>query len=367
MSIYAFLLSRLLFGAPPAERGNVEIDADELFAARTLREWITGARTEYGRMFFLDSGAPFGAIAPFLSADDVVIAPEHDAPTHDRARILTYSGQFTDPGDELFVGHRGVELQDYLAAAFVEVVGPTAVRFFDQAGWTAFLDDAELARRTGVFPPPLIDPRVALADRDALIAPARSEPPRAVRVDQTGRISLGMQGIVLGDVNDTATALSRPVPPIAALGDVVAHEHVASDLRDAPWLPRYLHAIELVKMLALGNGVAKVAGFGWSVSEDGRAESVTPAADPFIVSTQDGVVLADVISRRRQLLTPLTADVVSIVQTSASLPTARDRLAALHGIDTHRAELLCRDALDRLGVHSGGPRDEVLVGAQVPQ
>lgn len=342
----------------------MEIHADELFAARTLREWITGARTQYERIFFLDAGAVLGALAPFLSADDVVIAHEHDAPTHDLARILTYSGAFAEPGDELFVGPRGVELQDYVAAAFVEMVGPTAVRFFDQAGWNAFMDDADLARRTGVFPSSLIDPRVALADRDALIATARTEPPRAIRVEQTGRITLGMQGIVLGDVSDAATALSRPVPPTAAFGAVVSPEDIALRLRDAPWVSRYLYAIELVKMLALDNGVAKVAGFGWSVSDDGHAESIAPATDPFMVSTEDGVVLADVISRRRQLLTPLTADVVSVLQTSASLPTARDRLAALHGIEACRAEALCRDAIDRLGVHTGSRRDEVLVGTQ---
>ncbi len=42
--------------------------------------------------------------------------------------------------------------RDYVAAAFVQIIGPTAVRFFDETSWRAFLDDAELARRTGVFP-----------------------------------------------------------------------------------------------------------------------------------------------------------------------------------------------------------------------
>lgn len=123
----------------------------ELFGARALREWITGEHTEHSRIFLLEGGADVSDLDDVAGHDDVVLLPAESAPYDGPAGTARYSGALREVGDELFFGERGVELQDYVAAAFVQIIGPTAVRFFDETSWRAFLDDAELARRTGVF------------------------------------------------------------------------------------------------------------------------------------------------------------------------------------------------------------------------
>nr|RZI35521.1 hypothetical protein BJQ95_02097 [Cryobacterium sp. SO1] len=266
---------------------------------------------------------------------------------------MTYTGQMLDAGDELFLNDRGVEVQDYLSAGFIEIVGPTAVRFFDDAGWRAFLDDADLARMTGVFPSSLIDPRVVLADRDMFAADRLTSLPHAFRLEADGTIGLGMQGIPLGNAGNWDAAVGNLVSKADALGGAVPPEVVHADLGTHPWLPRYLNATELIKMLQLDNGTAKIDGFGWSNFEDERADAAPLAADPFMLEASSGLVLADVTTRRRQLLTPLTAEIVSAIQSSSSMELARDRVSARRDIDEDAAARLCIDAIELLNVNLG--------------
>jgi cobalamin biosynthesis protein CobD/CbiB len=73
--------------------------------------------------------------------------------------------------------------------------------------------------------------------------------------------------------------------------------------------------------------------------------------------------MAHVSSRRRQLLTPLTAEVVSAIQSSSSLELARDRISARRDIDETAAARLCRDAIELLNVNLGRQKDAPLIGS----
>ncbi|WP_244632073.1 daptide biosynthesis RiPP recognition protein [Microbacterium sp. Se63.02b] len=178
--------------------------------ARALREWITGERRDYARVFLLEPGAATENVEGVAGPDDAVLLPVECGAYDGQGAAIRYSGILSDAGDELFIGDRGVELQDYVAAAFVQIVGPTAVSMVDETGWQAFLADADLARRTGVFPSALLDPRVLLADRSALTNPTELVTPSAIRVHRDGAIGLGIGGEVVGRVDDLPTLLATP-------------------------------------------------------------------------------------------------------------------------------------------------------------
>ncbi|MCK2037639.1 hypothetical protein KZC51_16035 [Microbacterium sp. SSW1-49] len=325
----------------------------ERVGARALREWIIGEPQTYTRVFLVESGANAAPIDEVAVEGDVVLLPDGSEPIRGAATAVHYSGALTEIGDELFLGDRGVELQDYVAAEFVQIIGPTAVCFPDAASWQAFLDDARLARRTGVFPSALLDPRVILAHRGALANPQRIATPSAIRVRADGRVSVGVRGEVIGSIDDLRSAITAPLPQIAAWAGAASITTIAADLADRDGVGRYLHATDLMKMLRLANGSARIGGFGWSPLDDGRADAEPLPADPFLLETPDGVVLADVTTLRRQLLSPLTATVVAAVQTSRSHEVATERVARRLGMTASAAGALCRDAVSALSIHVG--------------
>lgn len=329
----------------------------EIVGARALREWITGESKEISRVFFVERGAATAGIAEVTGRDDVVLLPEAGEPYDGPARVVRYSGGWGEVGDELFFGERAVELQDYVAATFVQIIGPTAVCFTNAAGWHAFLVDADIARDTGVFPSALIDPRVILAGRTALARPGELMTPTAIRVRSDGRVSVGVRGEIIGSVDDLPGLLTIPLPRVAALGGIAAREELTADLTCREWIERYLDATDLVKMLHLANGAAKLSGFGWSLVEDGHADAQPLTTDPFLLETSDGFLLADTRTLRRQLLSPVTARVIAVIQTSSAPEVATERVSRLLGTPLEGAIRLCLDAVGALDVHFGRRAD----------
>lgn len=338
-------------------QGDERAGGSELVGARALREWITGERNDYSRVFLVENGAAADRVVDIAGSDDAILLPAASAPHRGLASTVHYSGALGEVGDELFFGERGVELQDYVAAAFVQIVGPTAVCLFDASGWQSFLDDAELARRTGVFPSALIDPRVLLADRNALVQPSALETPSAIRVCMDGRVRVGMQGEIIGDVDELQTLLAVPVPRVAALGGIAPRQDLAAALTSREWIARYLKATDLMKMLRLANGAATISGFGWCLLDDGLADAEPRTTDPFLLETADGFVLADPGTLRRQRLSTMTATVVTAVQTASSFEIAAERVARQLGMPAAEANTLCLEAATLLDVHVGRRAD----------
>lgn len=337
---------------------SADVTTDRQVGARALREWITGERNEYARVFLVERGAATDALEDVIGERDAVLLPVDSSPLEARAAIVTYSGDLNAIGDELFLGDRGVELQDYVAAAFIQIVGPTVVCLVDGADWEAFFEDADIARRTGVFPSALIDPRVLLASRHAVEDPDAMHTPNALRIAADGRVSVGVRGDVIGNVDDLRSALDASLPRAVALGGVSAQSR--EDLAWRDWIGRYLRATDLMKMLRLTNGSAGISGFGWSVLDDGFADAEPLSADPFLLRTADGFVLADTETLRRRMLSPMTATVVDAVQTSSSVAVAADRVARQVGVTVPAASRLCDEAIAVLDVHCGQPSDVAL-------
>lgn len=329
------------------------MSGDEIIGARALREWITGERHHYSRVFFVDRDAPAHQVLAAAERRDAVFLPDGSEPCDTHAEVIRYGGGWDDIGDELFLGPHGVERQDYIAAAFVQIVGPIAVGFSDETSWRAFLDDAELARRTGVFPAALLDARVLLADRVALASPVALMRPSAVRVRSDGRVSAGMQGEVVGAVTELPSLLAAALPGAALVGGVMPRDRVLDDLRTRGWVGRYLTALELMRTLSLASTDAAIAGFGWTPFDDGLCDAEPRTADPLLLETGNGFLLADLTTRRRQLLSPDTARVVAVTQTSSDTESAAARVARQLEVPKSQALSLCLEAIDALGVHCG--------------
>ena len=329
------------------------VETGEVSGARALRAWITGQGEGHSRVFLLESGAPAADVANVARGDDVVLLPVESGMYDGLGSVVRYRGALREAGDELFLGEHGVELQDYVAAAFVQIVGPTVVRFFDASSGQAFLEDAELARRTGVFPSALIDPRVLLADRDALDCPREMKTPKALRVGADGSVGIGVQGRTIGTVDDLPSVLAIPLPRAAALGEVATGDGFAADLARREWIGRYLKATDLMKMLRAENGAARVSGFGWFPIDDDLSDAEPLTADPFLLETAAGFMLADTGTLRRQLLTPSTARVIAVIQTSSTIEIATERVARLRGTSSPDARDLCLQARTALNVHTG--------------
>ncbi|MEV7608199.1 daptide biosynthesis RiPP recognition protein [Microbacterium sp. NPDC089320] len=325
-----------------------------LMGARALREWAAGGGGVFSRVFLVESGAHADRVAEVAVEGDVVLLPADSGPWEGVARCVRYSGALRETGDELFLGDRGVELEDYVTAAFVQIIGPTVVCLVDGSSSRAFLADAELARRTGVFPSALLDQRVLLANRDALLEPGELEPPRAVRVCANGSVSVGVRGDVIGVVDELRSVLAAPVPRAMALGEAAATLTSAFDAITPARIGRYLAATDLLKALTLSNGTARICGFGWALIDDGFADAEPLTTDPFLLDTADGLLLADITTRRRQLLTPASAAVVAVVQTSSTVDIAVDRVAGELRVDAATARALCDQAVAALAVHLGG-------------
>lgn len=340
------------------------VDAQD---ARIIGEWITGRHASFRRAVFCAPGAPVEPAAAAVTVDDVLLVPS-DAAVETAARVVRFDGAFDEVGDVLHVAGHSVELQHYAAAAYVELVGPTAMRFLDADGWRAFLADADLARASGVFTSPMTDPRLRLADADVFDDPFASTAPRAVHVHADGRLTAGAQGAVLGLADDVAGVLAAPHSRWEALAGLVVSADLTRDLADRPWLGRFVHAAELAGRLGFEASDLRIDGFGWSaLSDAGRGEdgAVVRSDDPFLVRTPDGVLLVDLRTRRRQRLPEQTVRVVATLQASTDVTAAADRLARTERLSAEAARALCSEAERLLGVRPGVPAaaDSVAVGA----
>lgn len=327
------------------------VDEAEI-GARALREFVTGERSRYRRIFLADPGAPTDAVLNAAGAQDAVLLPEGEEFPAVSAALLRYGGRLDESGDEMVLGDTTVELQDYVAAAFVQLVGPTVVAVLDVPGWEAFLDDARLARRTGVFPSALLDPRVVLAERSALESPRAIEIPNAIRVRADGAFTVGMRGEPVGHIVQTPDRLAEPVERGVRLGGAPSIEELTASGPDRGETARYLRAIDLLRMLRNANGV-RVAGFGWSLIDDDGADAEPLPSDPFLLDTAEGFVLADVDSRGRRALSRLTAVVVEATQTSSGWDLAAERVARSLAIPEPDAGRLCQEAIGALGISLG--------------
>lgn len=316
-----------------------------------LIDWFSGRGTGPSRpadpgsvrTVFLESAEHLDLVTDphtgVAGAGSYVFFPEGGArPRHNtEACLVPYAGSLAFPGDELVIGDDNFfQVLDYRASAYLSVVGLTAVRIADEDDYAAFVADADLAYREGVFPAQLLHPLVTLADRCALgDGLPCAGPVNRLHVAKSGQVRTAPGGRLLGSVaEDLRTALAAAVAhdEHSAGGDLCLAEAVPLEtVRDAvaarPWLSRYLWATEAIRQCHLrGMTGLSVAGFGGSrIAGLPAAAHEEPTDAPMILwDGQDTVILVTIPHLRAFKLEPDAAALAEFLLVGGSIERAAD-------------------------------------------
>lgn len=221
-----------------------------------------------GIVFFLEQGDHAEEVRRIARSSDVVIAPEEAMPLSADRRMVGYRGVFIRSGDEMTLdGSPAFALQDYLGVAAGPLAGPTVVRQASAAGVAAFLDDADSARRSGIFADHLLGSAVLL-DSVASFVRVGSGTDALVRVHVTvdGEYRDGPDGLLLGSVGDGRAQIEARAADGAGRGrafaGIVDRRVLEADLDDRPWLHRYVAALDLLRHGDAAPAHPAISGFG---------------------------------------------------------------------------------------------------------
>ena len=223
--------------------------------------------------------------------------------------VMGYEGSLGDAGSEVQVGSSYfLQTQDYGTSEYLSLIGATLVRVVDDSDLEVFAEDADLARRSGVFPEFLTHHLVQLCDVPALGGASLEDGPGLrLYVDREGGVSTSPSGLRLGEAGDDLAALGKEwhrlngasgAPCAVSLGSQVDEDVRVETVRARPWLARYHQAIAALQHLR-GREVepgaeVRVSGFGGRLVPE--LEGVTRPADdgygvPTLLWSEDWVYL----------------------------------------------------------------------------
>lgn len=316
-------------------------DSRERRVSSAVFQWATGvAPASAGRVVLCATADGLTDVFERDDATDTFLVPSFaDSPaTTVPDRVLTFEGQFDEPGDVMHIG-RGyeIELQDYLAVPFVPVTRPTVVSCLTSSAWSAFIEDAEEALATGVFIPQLASHSVVIADRsviDAAIDGTRVAINR-LTIDAQGDVRYRLGGPVAGaagsiDLGDQpASTFLAEQSEAGDVGQVLADQFAAR-----PWIRRYLAALRIVG--GQGGERWSIAGFGHSLAANDIGRSTRRSGHLIIWHADEYQLVAE--TGRRFKLGRETAIAVEALLEAATFEQA---------VDTARAAGLTRGTVTR--------------------
>lgn len=311
-----------------------------------------------GRTVLLESAHSLEAVlgSGLIDAGTMVFAPAVEVPENASTGVLVgYEGSLTAAGDEMAIDEDFfIEAQDYAVTPFLAVAGPTLVRVTGQADFDAFVHDADRAREQGEFVPALVHPMIQLGDLCALGGAHRCAGPRGrITVDLSGRVRTAPHGMPLGEVWDGLdtldarwSAVERTVGsgcPVC-LGEAVPAPVLRAAHRQRPWLSRYLHAVDALRMAAArGLPNLRPSGFARRLTPgcDGHghaADMQLAGADaPLVLFDDEAAVLHEPVGGRQFRLTRQAAQLVELLVVHADQGAAADAAAGCLGLDRSQA------------------------------
>nr|WP_269858691.1 daptide biosynthesis RiPP recognition protein [Streptomyces sp. RPT161] len=244
---------------------------------------------------------------------------------------MEYEGSFIAPGDEMSVGEDFfVEVQDYAVAPFLAIAGPTLLRVTGENDFEAFLHDADQARERGAFLPALVHPMIQLGDLCALGGAHDCGGPRhRLFVNSLGEVRTAPHGALLGTVRDGLEGLTAVWSSIerapgsgcpVCLGQAVPTAVLEAAHRQRPWLSRYLHALDALRMAAArGLTELRVSGFAERLVTTGDQDApavdltVAGAEAPLLLFNPETAVLHEPLGNRQFQLSMDAARLVELL------------------------------------------------------
>lgn len=283
--------------------------------ATAFEQYVSARRSLVaGTVFFLESVEHLDEVLGIARPEDTVFRPGGASPDAagggGQPAVIGYDGALLEPGDELTLdGRHTFELQDYLAAPFISIVGLTVVRQGSAAGIEAFLADADSARESGVFIDQLCSSAVLLDSR-ASFAEGSAVDGGLVRVHVTaaGEYRDGADGLRLGAVGDSRSAIEQAAAAHGrrgrAFARIVDGETFEAAVDARPWLGRYVAALELLRDTDGGGISPSISGFGGhlvaALDDERDPLGILSAEAPFLLTGHDDeFILVDRSSRRR--------------------------------------------------------------------
>lgn len=264
-----------------------------------------------GAVFFLEAAEQLSPVLDLAHPGDVVIAPRAGAATGERpapaaVTVIRYDGRWCEPGDRMQLGGgETLELQDYLTMPSLSTLGATVVRQWSSRGVDAFLEDADVARRAGVFVDQLVSGDVVLDSRASLAGgEAAAAALLRVHVTETGECRDGPDGLLLGHVDEARSCLETKAADGGGAGRafdrICDRDELNQALGRRPWLGRYLVVLDIIRR----SPGASVSGFGGHLvsvlDEYDELPAITSATAPFLMTgVGEGFVLVDPVGHRR--------------------------------------------------------------------
>lgn len=304
----------------------------EQVAVRALEQWVTGRGDAGSRQYFIENGAHFEAVASGMGPADVAFVPAGIDLSASQGRTISYDGALSAPGDQFFIENQIVEVQEYLASGFVEVLGPTVVHLGGDDGWSALVEDAEAASLVGIFPEHLLNPGILLGDRNPLLNLAAGTLHSRFHVWADGSVTFGTQGKRLGSVATSDLVGTPLIDAVNAISGAVSPGLLAADAGRFPIVARYIGALDLLRALKVSPAEFPLVGFGLSLIEDDRADATPPGFEPLLGRKGDDYLLINPTTRARHRLSRDTAVLVEVIQTSSTRELAAERASKCFGL-----------------------------------
>ncbi|MGP0223293.1 daptide biosynthesis RiPP recognition protein [Paenarthrobacter sp. NCHU4564] len=331
--------------------------------AAAVDQWITGIPGRIqGPAIFVENPDHAPYAKKLADRDTTVLVLGGDAGDH---TIVPVSGAFAETGEELLIdGSLSLEIQDYVAIPFINLVGVTVVRMTTREDWQAFFDDADAARSSGHFIQQLTEVNAVLAERALLsgLATHSLVMPR-LHITGDGRILNGPYGTRIGQVGDPLHELrlrSLALHPESSVAAVSEPGDIRRLLRERPWLPRYLAALDAWKFIPREERAAtQLVGFGLSLYGALDSSSTASPDAPFILHRGGEHTLLDPKTGRLFKIGKDAATIVEAVSNLQDFNTAAILAAPALGVPAAQAESSVRAVVaqfDQLGIDILGVR-----------
>lgn len=288
--------------------------------AAAVDQWITGIPGRIpGHAIFVENPEHTEYAKTLAGEGSTILVLNGDKADGD---IVPVSGSFDAAGEELLVdGKLALEIQDYIAIPFVNLVGVTVVRMTTEEDWQAFFDDADEALRSGNFVQQLTEVNAVLAERGLLSgAGNRNLLLTRLHITWDGSIRTGPYGTKIGKIGDSLPDLrvrAVPLRPESAVAAVYYPWDSSDSLATKPWIPRYLAALDAWKFIPREDRAnTQLVGFGVSLCGAALNDGLPSASAPFILKSGAEHTLLDTKTGR---LFKIGTDAAAIIEAVSNL------------------------------------------------
>ncbi|SDW75136.1 hypothetical protein SAMN04487912_104317 [Arthrobacter sp. cf158] len=342
--------------------GSLKLSQQQSIAA-AVDQWITGIPGRIrDHVIFVENPEHTDYAKTLAGEDSSILVLNGDTTDGD---IVPVSGAFDAAGEELLVdGSLSLEIQDYVAIAFVNLVGVTVVRVTTKEDWQAFFDDAEEACRSGHFVQQLTEVNAVFAER-GLLAGVLTDNLVLTRLHITfdGSILSGPYGTKIGRVGDVLPDLrlrSVTLRPESAVASVYYPWDIYESLAAKPWIPRYVAALDTWKFIPREDrATTTLLGFGTSLYGAALSDGLPSADAPFILKRGDELTLLDTKTGRLFKIGPDAAALIEAVSNLRDVKIAAIAAAPALKVSVALAEESIRAVMARfeqLGIDIIGAR-----------